>query len=307
MADKLPVKLGQVYKLEWTVPDVAVVNAFVNPDGTSIDFPDPDPTPAGETASRIEITVKKGPDEAHLTPDPFRKNRTPPFMSKKIVKTRKGEQTVKVFSATFEARQEGVFEFTVAGGPDGKSKTQTMFVRRTYRTIQEVIDDPAAVRRHAVLASIAEFFPAFNTWTKDPSRGSQGKKKGQDTGIVGQGPWVSSYEFDGRGTDTSCTSVNPFMMGTKHTKNTSGKWSFNAGPAVGGNPAWVFCDKDHLPSVGDTYIVLNPFTAKQYGHVGIVLHIPPNGHGLWVMADGGQGGRPDQLAILVPRWGLMAS
>ena len=83
-------------------------------------------------------------------------------------------------------------------------------------------------------------------------------------------------------------------------------WNCTAG-AVGGNPAWVFCDKDHLPSVGDTYIVLNPFTAKQYGHVGIVLHVPPNGHGLWVMADGGQGGRPDQLAILVPRWGLMAS
>jgi Hemopexin len=178
--------------------------------------------------------------------------------------------------------------------------------KKAYRTIQEVMSDPAAVRRQAVLASVADFFPAFN---KYPSPDCEAKLKvGSDSLVLDQGPWLRSYVFNGCAVETSCTSVNPAVMTAPVCRNNSTKWSFNAGPAGEGgpNPSWVRCDKDHIPSVGDTYIVLNGWRAY-YGHVGIVLHVPPNGNGLWVTADGGQGGKPQQLALLVPRWGLMGA
>jgi hypothetical protein len=312
MADKeLIVQEGSLYMLEWRVPDTAVTNVFVNPDGTTQEFPDPNPAPAGETASKIEITVRKGPTEATVDRHHFRKNRTPPFMAKDTVTTPKGDKRkVKVFSAIFKAHEEGVYLFTVAGGPEGKSITQKMTVtpaKKVYRTIQEVMDDPKAIRRQAVLAAIADQFPSFNTWAADPSHGA-GKTIGQDSGIVDQGPWVRSYEFDGKGGATSCTSVNPAIHGTPETKNDGKKWAFDAGPAIPpGNKAWVRCDKDNIPSVGDTYILLNAWKMQFYGHVGTILHVPPSGNGLWVTADGGQGSRPEQLGILVPRWGLMGA
>lgn len=178
---------------------------------------------------------------------------------------------------------------------------------RVYRTIQDVINDTAAVRRQAVLASVADFFPAFNVYPPNPRNGA-GLVVGRDSGILDQGPWLRTYQFNGRAVATSCTTVNPAVMTASVCRNDSNKWSFNAGPAVksGPSPAWVPCDKDHLPNVGDTYIVLNGWKGY-YGHVGIVLHVPPNGNGLWITADGGQGGKPQQLAFLVPRWGLMGA
>ena len=130
--------------------------------------------------------------------------------------------------------------------------------KKAYRTIQEVMSDPAAVRRQAVLASVADFFPAFNTYPANPACEAK-LKVGSDSGVLDQGPWMRSYGFNGCGVDTSCTTVNPAVMTAPVCRNNSTKWSFNAGPAVKGgpNPAWVRCDKDHIPSVGDTYIVLN--------------------------------------------------
>jgi hypothetical protein len=133
---------------------------------------------------------------------------------------------------------------------------------------------------------------------------------------------VADYAFDLSGNDTSCTTVNPLMMNkSSPAKNDETHWSFNAGPEGDskkndptpfkdrGSKAWVFCNKDNLPSVGDTYIVLNKYKVPVYGHVGIVLEVPPSGNGLWITADGGQGSKKggQQLGIIVPRWGLMGA
>ncbi len=310
---KLSAKVGQVYRLEWTTPDEPVVNAFETQTGPPEEFPHPDPSPVADP-TLVELSVKKGPDADHLERDFFFKNRTAPSVVKKEVRTPRGMETVKVFSATFLARHEGVFEFTIAIKSKNKTSTQTMHVWRRYDTIQEVLDDPRAVRRRAILAGIAEFMPAFNYHRLDGHGALGNPKVGKPSGIPGQGNWVARYEFDGLGGDTSCTMINPAMMRTKYSKNTTaqGKWSFDAGPdgpSKGkGNPGWVPGDKDHRPSVGDTYIARNSWgTPPTYGHVGIVLHVPENGYGLWVMADGGQGGKPNQLALLVPRWGLMGA
>ena len=86
MADQdLTVRQDSVYMLRWTTPDTQITNSFVDPDGTSKDFPDPDPPKAGATPEQVKITVKKGKDEASAQPDPFRKSRTPPFVAKKTV------------------------------------------------------------------------------------------------------------------------------------------------------------------------------------------------------------------------------
>ena len=132
------------------------------------------------------------------------------------------------------------------------------------------------------------------------------ERVGQDSGILNQGPWVKAYSFPPKTKGTSCTVVNPFIMKSGKAVNSTIRWSFNVGPAhPPGNVAWYYASKDYVPSVGDTYIVLNPYRQPSYGHVGIVLHVPPDGNGLWITADGGQGGKPRQLAILVPRWGIM--
>jgi hypothetical protein len=183
--------------------------------------------------------------------------------------------------------------------------------RRIHRTIQDVLDDPAALRRQAVLATISDFFPAYNVGSGAPRF-----RIGQDTGQLDQGPWVQNYLFPGTSADTSCTTVNPGVMGVlphivpySYARNDSIRWGFNAGPTRGstGNPAWRFCNSRTLPRVGDTYIVLNAFQDRYFGHVGIVLEVPPSGNGLWVTADGGQQKRPAQHALIVPRWGLMGA
>jgi hypothetical protein len=327
MADKkLTVQVDTLYMLRWTVPDISVTNKFVNPNKSFKAFPDPDPPKSGQTPEDVEITVtKKLKGESKHTPDPFRKNRTAPFVAKTTVTNEKQQKVpVKVFSAVFTARKEGEFIFTVAVPSQNKSDTQTMTVvpkKKRYDTIQEVIDDPKAVRRQAVLAAIAKFFPAFNN--------SSGLVKGTDSGHLDQGPWVGNYEFNTDQVATSCTVVNPKMMDTSSpAKNNETRWSFNAGPEADvpldangkpkpdprpfkdrGNKAWTFCNKDTIPSVGDTYIVLNKYKQPIYGHVGIILEVPPSGNGLWVTADGGQGAKKakQQLGIIVPRWGLMGA
>ncbi len=313
---ELITRVGGVFMLKWTVPDTPVVNKFIDPDGTSQDFPDDGGATDGAPPSIVEITVKRGTTEADVVPDRFRKNRTPPLVAKTTIEGAKGEKRpAKVFTAIFRAREEGVFLFEVAVKSEGKSITQKMVVKRRYNTIQEVIDDPTARRRQAILANIADFFPAFNTHPTKGHGAGGGVAVDKDSGHLDQGPWKTSYPFDGLGPATSCTDVNPKMM-TKLAQNDETRWAFGAGPAADpgdgrpgprGNRAWVFANKDTLPSVGDTYIVLNKFKDKIYGHVGIVLEVPPSGNGLWITADGGQGARPQQLALIVPRLGIMAA
>jgi hypothetical protein len=304
-SDALIVKEGTVYKLRWTVFDTQVINSFVGPTERH-DFPHPDPRRPDELPALVAITVEKGPNENELEPDNFRKNRTPPVLEGKTEKTVEG-QTVpaKIFSATFVAGEPGVYVFSVTHWPEEKTITHKMIVKPFYRTIEQVIkadDDPEVRRRRAVLARIAEFFPAFNTHATHGAN----RVKDTDSGILDQGKWVATYDYDGSG-PTSCTTVNPTHV-MSHVKNETSKWAFHAGPEQkpGPNPAWVDADKDHIPQVGDTYLVRNALTFG-YGHVGIVLHVPPRENGLWVTADGGQGGRPEQLAILVPRWGIMGA
>jgi hypothetical protein len=217
------------------------------------------------------------------------------------------------FSAIFQTDEPAVYVFTLSGLPNGKTFTEQITVtastRKTYRTIADVLDDPKAVRRRAMLASIARYFPAFNTFKTgdDNVVHAANFNIGDDTGIMNQGKWVHSFAFDGLGSGTSCTTVNPGVVGAPVAKNDSAHWAFDAGPEVkpGPNPGWTVADKDHIPNVGDVYILRN--LAYGYGHTGFVLHVPQNGNGLWVTADGGQGKRPQQLAIFIPRWGLMGA
>lgn len=312
----LQVEQGETYELTWTVPDVPVVNVFVGSDGGEVAFVDPDPTPAGKAASRIEIRAEYGLREQLLKPEAFRKNRTPPTVVRENDPIQ--DIAVKHFAARFKARRPGVQRFEVRGGPNDEQWIRTMKVKRVprqYNTISEVANDRTAVRRHAILADICDLFPAFNTSGADGGA-PKGLATGKPSNIPGQGNWKGSYDFDSNPRGTSCTTVNPLMMGG-FAKNDSVKWAFNAGPSYdkkknyrripnSENPAWVEANGSVLPSVGDTYIVLNGYR-MYYGHVGIVVHRPPDGNGLWVTADGGQGGKPAQLALLVPRWGIMGA
>jgi hypothetical protein len=304
---ELHVKQDEVYELLWTVPDVPVTNVFIDPDGDEQAFADPDPTPAGKSASRIEIRAQYGLREQFLKPDPFRKNRTPPEVEH-VTDPIEGMK-LKHFRARFMARRPGVQRFEVRGGPQNIAWLRTMQIERVprqYNTIEEVANDVAAVRRHAILADICDFFPAFNTSSVAGGADPNLKVK-TPSGIPGQGDWKATYDFNATLPDTSCTTINPRMMGGK-ASNDSTKWAFNAGPhhKEGKNKAWVDATAQKLPSVADTYIVLNGYT-YHYGHVGIILHRPPDGNGLWVTADGGQGGKPQQLALIVPRWGVMGA
>jgi hypothetical protein len=309
MTDRV-VQVGGTYALEWDTADVAVCNSFINDDGTSQDFFDP---PDANGAALIEIEVR-GP-----TPklNNFPKIKRPDVTST----TNKDNHPVKRFSASFKAREAGTYVFTIKLNIP-RSITRTLIVAPRYNTIEEVINgdagaDPTVVRRQAVLASAADFFPAFAT--PDPYGlhvgGGSGKMdlldQGEDSDPAGK-IWRKSYAFDGSSGATSCTVVNPLVVNGKTQQpirlrnNASNQWAFSAGPLQppGPNPAWRTCGPGHLPSVGDTYIVSNRWHGQDNGHVGVVLHVPPSGNGLWVTADGGQMGI--NLAILVPRWGLMA-
>lgn len=315
---ELSVKQGEVYELSWTVPDVPVVNVFIDPAGGEQAFLDPDPTPAGKAAHRIEIRGHYGVRDNLLKHEAFQKNRTPPDVEHVVEPIE--QMKLKHFTARFKARRAGVKRFAVTGGPQNIEWIRTMRVERVpkqYNTIKEVADDPTAIRRHAILAHIADFFPAFNTSSTaggaDPTLA-----KDAESGIPGQGTWKSTYDFDSTKKGTSCTTVNPRMMSKVAASDTE-RWAFNAGPTYekqpsgiylpipnSENPAWIEADADHTPSVGDTYIVFNGYRMYN-GHVGIIVHRPASGNGLWVTADGGQGGKPQQLALLVPRWGLMGA
>src|SRR5687768_12438448 len=215
MADKeLTVQQDSLYMLRWTVPDTTVTNKFVDPDGTSQPFPHPDPAKAGETPADVEITVKKGKNEASARPDTFRKNRAAPF----VAKTTKDKKPAKQFSAVFMARDEGVYLFNVAVKAENKSITHKMTVvpkKKRYNTIEEVIKDTNAVRRQAVLAAIANFFPAFNI--------GSGLVKGKDSGHLDQGEWVGQYPYNLNDNTTSCTTVNPMMMNDQNPAANSEK------------------------------------------------------------------------------------
>lgn len=312
----LHVDQDEIYELRWTVPDVPVVNVFIGADGGEAAFADPDPAPAGKTSPRIEIRAEYGIRDPLLKPEDFRKNRTPPTVVREVDPI--GDIAVKHFAARFKARRPGVQRFEIRGGPGDLNLVRTMKVKRVprqYNTITEVANDRTAVRRHAILAEICDFFPAFNTSGVDGGA-PENLSKGKPSNIPGQGNWNGSYDFDSNPRGTSCTTVNPRMM-AGFAKNDSARWSFNAGPSYdkkknyrripnSENPAWVEANASLLPSVGDTYIVLNGYR-MYYGHVGIVVHRPPDGNGLWVTADGGQGGKPAQLALLVPRWGIMGA
>lgn len=315
---ELHVQQGEVYELSWTVPDVPVVNVFVDPEGGEQSFPDPDPSPGGKTVHRIEVRGHYGVRESVLVHEAFKKNRTPPDVEHVVEPIE--QMKLKHFSARFEARRAGVKRFVVTGGPDNMEWVRTMRVERVprqYNTITEVADDPTAIRRHAILAQIADFFPAFNTSSKEKGA-DHTLAVNAESNLRGQGKWKASYGFDATQQGTSCTTVNPRMMGGIAASDTD-RWAFNAGPTYeknafgryvrvpnSENPAWVEADATHTPSVGDTYIVFNGYRMYN-GHVGIVVHRPPDGNGLWVTADGGQGTKPQQLALLVPRWGIMGA
>jgi hypothetical protein len=208
---------------------------------------------------------------------------------------------------------------TVGAEPVEKRVPDTSPARRTYRTIQAVLDDPQALRRRRVLLSAAKTFPAFNTWTANPANAPKDLKRGGPSNFPGNGNWVFSYEFNGNKNelkDTSCTSINPMVNSSAwctnkdmsksscpNGKNCRSNWAFNAPK----NKGWIPADKDHLPNVGDTYILMN--SSQDMGHVGIVLQVPEGGNGLWVTGDGGQGDRGvmQQYAVLLPRWGVMAA
>jgi hypothetical protein len=317
MADKnLAVYKDASYKLRWTVPPVPqVTTAFVNADGTKQEFSYPDPPKEGETPSVVTITVKKGPTEGEAQPDGFKDGRPAPVVAEKVVDKKK----VLEFSAVFQAREVGVFVFTVEGGPQKKTVTQAMKVTAPLRTIDDVLklkDTAAGARRLAILAAAADFFPAFNICDRgdEPSADDTSKHKkadapthqpklelGADSGRVDQGPWVTKYGFCSTTAGTSCTSVNPRVVGLGGGSGV--QWSFNAPQS----PGWVAADRTNLPSVGDTYLLMNDWEGTQNGHVGLILHVPPNGNGLWITADGGQGTKPEQLALLIPRWGLLGA
>jgi|GEM_PF-2231251 len=297
---ELHVDQGEVYELLWTVPDVSVVNVFVDPDGSEQAFPHPGRRPSEKDPSRIEIRAKYGIREQFVEAKAFGKNRTPPE-AERFDDPIEGME-LKHFKARFKAHRPGIARFEVRGGPQDISWIRTMKIERVprqYNTIEEVANDRSAVRRHAVLADIYDFFPAYNK--------TSGLVSGQPSNIPGQGDWKGEYDFDTSKPGTSCTTVNPRMMGGL-AANDSTKWSFNAGPhhEEGKNPAWVGASATKMPSVGDTYIVFNLYTYG-YGHVGIILHRPPDGNGLWITADGGQGSKKDgqQLGLFVPRWGIM--
>lgn len=313
----LHVDQDEVYELTWTVPDVPVLNVFVDPDGGETAFPHPDPTPPGKTASRIQIKAEYGVREQLLKPEGFRKNRTPPTAETELHPI--FDVQLKHFAARFRARRAGIQRFEVRGGPHDMHWVRTMKVERVprpYNTVTEVANDRTAVRRHAILADICDFFPAFNT-SAVKGGAPDGLVKRSPSNIPGQGDWKGSYGFNSKSTGTSCVTVNPRMMNGS-AKTDSLRWAFNAGPTYdkkknyrrvpnSENPAWIDADASVLPSVGDTYVVLNGYKAGGYGHVGIVVHRPPDGNGLWVTADGGQGSKPAQLALLVPRWGIMGA
>lgn len=339
----LTVEKDALYMLRWRVPAAPQITIrFVNPpaEGEEVDqqdfhFPDP---PGSEEPTVVEITMKKGKTEAEAEPERFRNKRQRPTMATQLVK-KPGKKPkdppvqteVKVFSAAFRAREEGMYIFTTKGGP--KTLVQKMTVTPAtpvYNTIEEVMNDPNALRRQAVLAAVADFYPAFNTCTRGdeepPAFATTHKKSeasthqapnaavGKPSGYMGQGNWVSSYGFCSKTPGTSCTATNPMVMnvaacahrGDKkkcltHTKD-HGYWAFDATK----NPGWVVASRTKMPSVGDTYVLNNGWDMYS-GHVGIVLHVPPDGNGLWVTADGGAGTKPSQLGLMNPRWGLMGA
>ena len=309
-SNNIEVQAGRHFRLHWFVPDVPVTISLVNPDGSKKDFVHPKGSSPKPT-NKVTVTLKSGPDANNLQPAEFPKVVDEP--------SQRGSTTLdqgvveKELWARFlpAERKLTVLEFRSKGGPNQKETVQTVtVVKRRYNTIYEVLADPAARRRQAILAAAARYLPAFNTHSVNAT---PSYKIGKESGIPGHGKWVHSYAADGNGPST-CTLVNPDIMTRPEAKNSAPKdqWGFGAGknPKIGqvGNVGWIDCDKDHLPSVGDTYILYNNMYAKfgaSYGHVGVVLHVPVSGTGLWITGDGGQGSRPDQFGMFAARWGLM--
>jgi hypothetical protein len=190
-----------------------------------------------------------------------------------------------------------------------------------YCTIADVLADPTAKRRWAILAGVLKEFPKTNNGAHNAD--GEGQKAapimaGTDARWK-QGKYGKvEFEYKGPKGGTSCTTVNIAVYDeTKPSKNDQpGKfWAFGAWPyhplAGGqGNPGWV--KGGRLPSVGDTYLLSNKSSAPDdsawdTGHCGVILEIPKDGNGLWITADGGQGQTPNQLSIIVPRWGIIGT
>lgn len=328
---KITLDKDDVYQLVWRTPVEPVINVFVDPDGTEQTFPEPESAP--HNAPRVVIKAKYGANARHMKDSPFRKNRTAPDVEDFEIDVPTQKVIGKEFKARFIARWPGIYEFEAYVESTDTTFRATMTVKQPpnqrYDTIQEVMDDRSAVRRQAILASVFKYMPSFNN-TGVAAQSAKGLTKGTDTKILNQGEWVGTYYFNGEvirdpkdpnkilhHPGTSCTTVNPGVMRndqngkdkTAFASNDASRWAFGAGPQQTRgkkNPAWVDAKNGDLPSVGDTYIVFNNYNGS-YGHVGIVLHVPPGGNGLWVTADGGQGGPlPTQLAIFVSRWGIMS-
>jgi len=306
--NNIEVQAGRHFRLHWFVPDVPVTIRLVNPDGTKQDFIHPKGSSPKPT-NTVVVTLKAGPDASNIEPADFPAVVDEP--SQRGAAARENGVVQKELWARFlPARRRMVMEFHSKGGPPQKEAVQTVTViKRRYNTIQEVLDDPAATRRQAILAAASKHLPAFNVHSKNSTKSYQ---VGRESGIPGHGVWVHRYDADGEGPST-CTLVNPDIMSRPQAKNSESrtKWEFGAGryPQIrqSGNVGWIDCDKNTLPSVGDTYILFNNMYAQvpRYGHVGMVLHVPVGGTGLWITGDGGQGARPDQLAMFAARWGLM--
>ncbi|MBL9014737.1 MAG: hypothetical protein JNL83_11205 [Myxococcales bacterium] len=286
-----------------------VTISLVNPDGSKSDFVHPKGS-SPKAENKVVVTLKSGPDATNIQPAAFPKVVDEPSQRGGANKV-DGVWEKELWARFLPERKLMFLEFRSKGGPGQKETVQTVtIVKRRYNTIYEVLADPAARRRQAILAAAAKYLPAFNTHSVNATKSY---KVGKESGIPGHGTWVHSYDADGNGPST-CTLVNPGIMTLPDAKNNEIKenWGFGAGknPKIGqkGNIGWIECDKDNLPSVGDTYILYNnmynPFSPS-YGHVGLVLHVPVTGNGLWITGDGGQGSRPDQFGMFAARWGLM--
>jgi hypothetical protein len=307
--NNIEVQAGRHFRLHWFVPDVPVTIRLVDADGKQQNFVHPKGS-SPKAANTVVVTLKSGPDASNLQPAAFPKVVDEP--SQRGSSTREqGVPEKELWARFLPERRLMVMEFRSKGGPQQKETIQTVkVIKRRYNTIQEVLDDPAATRRQAILAAAAKYLPAFNTHSTNASKNHV---VGQESGIPGHGKWVHSYAADGNGPST-CTLVNPDIMTRPESSNTApkDKWGFGAGKNTKikevGNVGWIECDQNNIPSVGDTYILFNNMYTKfgaSYGHVGVVLHVPVSGTGLWITGDGGQGSRPDQFGMFAARWGLM--
>jgi len=166
-------------------------------------------------------------------------------------------------------------------------------------------------RRMSVLASVDKRTPATNFQASDTRTGPKaGATATAD--FWNQGTWkYVPFEYkpgtvaEG-GSGTSCTGENFGVMAAAFCKTdvTGPRWGFG----IKGNPAFLEAGTA-FPNVGDTYALYtgeDAAHAGQVGHCGVILEVPgPDGIGLWLTADGGQGSTPNQINVIVPRWGIL--